>query len=180
MPNALTNRRHITAAREPSPPPAPADNSGNILAELQIITGLLAKLNRDDRAELAQLCITDREPAQQRLANFPVNGVHRFIVRRTGQGGTFACPTTTPVLVATATEARLGGSIVNSGAGAVTLILTSDIVEPGTTTPLSVGVPQIWLAANGGAWDFLNSGTVWGGNVVAYATTTSQVTVAEF
>jgi hypothetical protein len=83
-------------------------------------------------------------------------------------------------LIASANEARLGGTIVVSGAVAVTLLLTVDQLEPGTALPLSAGVPQIWLPPNGGQrWDFLLGNLLWSGNVLAYATGPTNVTVAE-
>lgn len=189
MANAFIDRRDLTDQRnmeargqQPGsmhPLRTVETNLAAIASDMVRVREALIAGNRGDRAEITQLCVTDREPAQAVQSNFPVPRAKRFIVRRTGQGGTYSIPATTPTLLVAANEARLGGTIVNSGNGAVTLVLTTDLLNPGGGQPLSAGAPQLWLSAGGGAWDFLLGHLLWCGNVIAYASGATTMTVAE-
>lgn len=141
--------------------------------ELAQQTELLHTLVEHARTDLLQIAIGDMDAQELMLSNFPVAGSKRVIARRTGNGfDTLAVPTT-GVLVLPANEGRVGGQIVNSGANAVILYLW----EGGTAKP---GIPAIWLAPNGGSWDFRLSNIPWVGNVTAVAqTAASTLTVAE-
>ena len=185
MTNPLLNRRELAASRTnegSSDTPAPiAPVSGDDMAAYAAIThahltdvaGLLRKLLQAEQAPgTVRLCVTNNDPPETIVHNFPVEGATRLVVRRTGSGGTIPIAATTPVKVATASDSRLGGYIVNAGATAVTLSLTDNPTAP------QAGVPQIYLPPNG-SWDFRLSGIVWQGDVTAYSTGTSTVTVAE-
>lgn len=183
--SVLTNRRDITAARNAQAQVEPEPQSHmpdallrDLLAEIRLNTALTSQQLQEERADISELCVTDREPAQAAMDNFPVAGAKRLIVRRPGNGGTFAIPVTTPTLLCAANESRLGGLVTVSGATGVTLILTTDLLEPGGSTPLSAGCAQIWVPV-GGAWNFKLSDLVWCGNVLAYATAATTVLLAE-
>src|SRR5581483_6957930 len=106
------------------------------------------------------------------LDNFPVAGSKRIIVRRTSYGYDSLPVPTTGVLALQADSARLGMTIVNSGANPVILYLTST----GVATP---GAGAIYLAANGGAWDGRLGNVPWFGGVTAVAqTSASTLTIA--
>jgi hypothetical protein len=154
----LLDRRDLTAQREAARAGAPAQPGppelGGLAGEIAEYNRLLHELVRQERADIQQICVTDREPAQADMRDFPARGARRAIVRRTGSGGLLTLAAGAPTQVVDGNEARLGGAIVVSGAGAVILYLTSDLLTPGGGAPLGEGAPQIWLAGNGGAWDF--------------------------
>lgn len=177
MAHPLLDRRDLTAQRELPAPAAP--DRGPAPHGFPVLEDLVRRLLEQDRAELRQLCVTDREPAQSTMRDFPVPGVVRRIVRRTGQGGLVNLAAGTPALLVAANEARLGGQIVVSGAGAVVLYLAADLLTPGGGAPLGEGAAQIYLTGTGGSWDFQLGPLLWCGNVIAVAQATSAVTVAE-
>jgi len=151
-----------------------------LCAELARTNDQLGHLLRQEQAEITQLCVTDREPAQQTMHNFPVPGARRLIVRRAGTGGSPSLAAGVPTLVVAANENRLGGALVNVGNASVTLFLAVDLLEPGSAQPLTMGAPQIGLNANGGAWDFRLGSLLWCGNVIAIAATGgTSLTIAE-
>jgi hypothetical protein len=181
----LFDRRHLTAqrdaeARAAQEPPAyhGGANVDELCAEMRANSELLARLLTQERAEIPQLCVTDREPAQAELRNWPAPHARRLIVRRAGNGTTANLAAGVPTLLVDGNEARLGGAIVVSGAGAVTLALSKDLAGL-DGKPLAVGSPQLFLAANGGSWDFRLSGLLWCGSVTAIAAANTTVTVAE-
>lgn len=149
-------------------------------AELATTNALLRAMVTGQRADLVHLCVTDREPAQLEMKNFPVPGSKRLIVRRSGQGGTYAVAQNTPLLLVAANENRLGGELVNSGGATITLFLSVDLLEPGSATPLAGGAAQMALASNA-TWDFRLGTLLWCGNVVGVCTASggTTVTVAE-
>lgn len=179
---ALTNRRDITHMRETQhhhePPQSPTvvdfgrmeHTLERVLKELQTEPGP------------ATLCVTDREPAQGRLKNFPLPGITRFLIRRSGEGGDYVLAQNTPVLVLEAAEYRLGSYIVNIGANLVKLYLSVDLQGVGGNF-LSQGVPIVGLPANA-IWPGKIEGSLipWCGNVTAVCTVAggSEVTVAAF
>lgn len=170
---ALLDRRDIAQEQYRSPEPTPVTphvivpdkNSDKILQQLKTLPG--------------QLVVTDRETPQTRMENFPINGVCRYILRRTGDGGTYTVLQNAPLLIAEAKEFRLGLEIVNiSAANLVTLFFTEDLITPGTTTPLTAATPQLGLPADArGIWHGMLSNVVWAGNVIALCTATGGATV---
>lgn len=179
----LLDRHDLTAQRRATTgvPESERAELQAVAAELAQTNALLRGLLVNQRADLVHLCVTDREPAEFLMDNFPVPGSRRLIVRRAGAGGTFSLAASTPTLVCAANENRLGGTIVNAGAGTVTLFGSVDLLEPGTATPLSGGAPQWFLVANGGSWDYRFGTMLWCGNVLAVAGAGgTTVTVAEF
>lgn len=136
-------------------------------------TGLLAAILAEMRSDTLDVGVADYAYRQMVLDNFPVAGAKRVLVRRTGNGAdTFPVPTT-GALVLPDNAGRLGGTIVNSGANPVILYLC----DGGAARP---GSPAIYLAANGGSWDFKLGNLLWCGNVSAVAqTAASTLTVAE-
>lgn len=176
MAHPLLDRHEATAARE-----TPHTDLGALVAlvaEIAVTNHLLERMLQQDRADTAQLCVTDREPAQLVMADFPVVGARRLITRRTGDGGNYALTQNTPVTVLASSETRLGGQIVNTGTNPVFLYLAGDLLSPGSSTPLPEGVPIIWLAASGGAWDLRLGNVLWCGTVIALATAGASSVVA--
>lgn len=174
MPSPMSNGHHQAA-------PAGGSESAAltaVAAELATTNELLRRLLTLQRSDLVHLCVTDREPAQLIMANFPVPGAKRLIVRRSGMGGTFAAGANTPLLLVAANENRLGGELVNSGSNPITLFLSVDLLEPGTATPLAGGAAQMTIVA-GASWDFRLGTILWCGNVVGLSTSGTTVTVAE-
>jgi hypothetical protein len=180
----LFNRRDLTRERDHeqrtvhSPPAAEHAGLYELAEGLSAMNGLLERLLTTERADVAQLCVTDREPAQSVMRNFPVARACRYIVRRQGNGGLFVLAAGTPLEVVQPNEDRLGGQIVNAGANPVTLFLAADLLSPGSATPLTQGAPQIVVPANG-TWNFLLGRLLWCGSVIALSTAGSSVSVAE-
>ena len=179
----LLNRRDLTAQRDRAHTagPAPAmPDLGGLSAELAETNRLLRALLQAERSEITQLCVTDNEPAQSVMANFPVPGAKRLMIRRPGAGGLYALAAAVPQLVLQPNDNRLGGQIVNVGANAVTLYLSHDLLVPGTANPLPQAAAQIVLNGAGGAWDLRLSNLLWCGGILAVAAAGgSSVSVAE-
>lgn len=174
MANRLFDRRDITAEREAQftgeqsdPIVPPVDN---VTPHLRTTNELLREIARQERADLTQLCVSDNDPPEPIIRNFPAKGTQRFIVRRTGTGGTRNVAQNVATLVATASESRIGGHVVNSGSNAVRLYLTDN------TSPNPVGVPVVYLAA-GAVWDFRLGAVLWCGNITAICTVAGGTTV---
>lgn len=171
---ALTDRHDVTAEREQqAAPPRPHSElsaDGIMVAELLAVVQRLGEQLVAGRSSITQLCVTDREPAQLQMRNFPVPGAQRLIVRRPGQGGSYTLAANTPTLLCAANENRLGLTIVNAGAHAITLFGSTDLLEPGSSSPLAGGAPQAILAA-GASWDGRLGNLQWCGSVLAVDTT---------
>lgn len=187
MANPLVNRRDITEERNRQANGEAADTHAahwphDTHGELAVIaaaiahqSSLLERMLRQDRAEITQLCVTSRDVAESVLRDFPAPGAKRLIVRRTGTGGTFALAANTPVVIVHSNEARLGGTIVNTGTASVTLCLCAlGYVQQAETQ----GFPQIVLAP-GQSWDFRLGILLWGGEVVAVSTAPASLSLAE-
>lgn len=173
--NALVNRRDVTAAREGMPEPtSELSADGLIVAELLAVVMRLGEKLTQERAALTQLCVTDREPAQLVMRNFPVPGAQRLIVRRPGQGGSYTLAANTPTLLCAANENRLGLTLVNSGAHSITIYGAADLLEPGSSSPLAGGAPQAILMS-GTSWDGRLGTLLWCGSVLAIDTTGGAV-----
>lgn len=167
---ALIDRREVTQ------PPKTEHGETSVTVDTGNIEHKLDKLIRAVEATFVQLAVTDREPPQSRVDNFPAAGMCRFILRRTGDGGTYAVAQNTPLLIAEAKEFRVGGEIVNAGANPATLFFTEDLITPGTSTPLSGATPQVFLPTNA-VWKFSDFGVIWCGNVIAVCTVTGGTTL---
>lgn len=134
---------------------------------------LLRALLAEARTNPIDIAVADSQHREMVLDQFPVTGSKRALVYRTGSGFDGLAVPTTGVLVLGSNVARLGGTIVNLGANAVILYLTSTGVQ-------TAGAPAIWLAATGGSWDFRLGNVLWCGSVSAVAQTAgTTVTVAE-
>lgn len=182
MTHPLLDRRDITAQRGAvqAPPPSEVTSLAALVSEVATTNHLLQRLLTNERADVVHLCVTDHEPAQLLMDNFPVPGARRLIVRRSGAGGTIALTAATPTVILTPNDNRLGGQIVNMGAAVVTLFLSGDLLTPGGGVPLPSGAAQIGLNAGGGSWDLRLSNLGWAGTVIAVAGGGgSSVTVAE-
>lgn len=152
-------------------PPDSASVSATV--ELARQTAILAATLSQERASIIELAAGDMQHRERMLEDFPAPGSKRLLVHRTGNGNDVAAVPTTGVLALQGNTARLGGTIVNSGANAVILYLCG----AGVATP---GAPAIWLAANGGSWDFRLGNVLWCGNVTAVAQVgASTLTIAE-
>lgn len=148
-----------------------------LAAELASTNAFIERLIKEFNSALIEVCVTDREPPELRMRNWPVPGAERLIVHRSGEGGTFTVAQNTPVLLLPSLETRLGISVINSGANPATLFLTNDLVAPGATAPFAQGTAQIFLAANGGAWDGKLGNIFWGGSVTAVCTVAGGTTM---
>jgi hypothetical protein len=125
------------------------------------------------RSEVLEIAVADAQYRDMVLDQFPVAGSKRVIAYRTGSGFDSLPVPTSGTTVVGANAARLGGTIVNSGANAVILYLCP-------TGRATAGAPAIWLAGNGGSWDFRLGNLTWCGSVTAVAQTgASSLTVAE-
>jgi hypothetical protein len=137
------------------------DPSGVALATLMSEhTPLLAAILAAIRSDTVQIGVSDAQPREMILDQFPVAGSKRVLVNRTGNGTDGLAVPTTGVLAFAANEARLGLTIVNAGTSPLFLYLSDQARK---------GVPCIWLAANGGAWDGRLGNLDWAGNVFAVA-----------
>lgn len=123
------------------------------MAEVEKLLGLIFNEGRSDPAVL---CVGDVSMDLTVTKEFPYPGATRVIIPRTGEGP--AVPATGSGLIFTANVNRLGGAIVNKAAAGATLVLSDQN---------RTGAPSIWLAGNGGSWDFRLSGMTWCGNVFA-------------
>lgn len=102
-------------------------------------------------------------PNEREVHDSPVRGKTRLSIsdrRVTGNDGLTLTAAAAALLVVPELPGRLGGSIVNSGANPVTLYLSA----PGRA---QTGVGALWLAANGGSWDFRLGNVLWCGPVSA-------------
>lgn len=149
---------------------------------LAAIRRALAQRNNDAMPETSvdqsiDLIITDQEVSEMVMRNFPLPGITRHIVRRTGNGFSSFAVTVAFQLLLLANENRLGLRIRNSGVNPVTLILSKDLNADGS--PLLAGSPAINLPATTGDWDGKIGDTIWGGSV-SVGGAISTVTVAEF
>lgn len=174
--SALVNRRDVTEQREQETTVGlfGPTSDGLMVTELLAVLHTLQHTLNQDRSQLTQLCVTDREPAQLLMDNFPVPGARRLIVRRAGSGGSYTLAANEPTLLVPANENRLGLTIVNAGAHAVTLYGSVDLLQPGSSSPLAGGAPQAVLAA-GASWDGRLGSLLWCGNVLAVDTTGGAV-----
>lgn len=171
--SALTDRRDVTAQREAEQAPAPSSvlsADGIMVAELLAVVQRLGEQLVAERSGIIQLCVTDREPAQFQMRNFPVPGAQRLIVRRPGSGGLFTLTQNIPTVLVAANENRLGLTLVNAGTHAITIFGATDLLEPGSSAPLAAGAPQAILAA-GASWDGRLGNLQWCGSVIALDTT---------
>lgn len=171
--DALTDRHDVTEERTQR-----GFQIGNVdLAETERLLGILAQaVLKQDVSQVIDLVVTDQEIAQEVMTDFPLAGMTRKVVRRTGNGGTMAVVAAF-ALALPANETRMGMRFVNIGAtNAITLILSKDLAADGT--PLLAGAPTIGLPA-GGAWDGKLGDVLWGGSVMAGGAV-STLTVAEF
>lgn len=114
-------------------------------------------------------------PNDRKVFDSPVPGKARMAIsdrRASGNDGLSIVAAAPAVLVVQALPGRLGGSIVNSGSNPVTLYLC----EPNRA---ATGVAALWLASNGGAWDFRLGNAMWGGAVSAISTLGTTLVVAQ-
>ena len=152
-----------------------APDSGTVASAVELAkqTAILGELLRQDRADLLDIGVGDFQGREMILEQFPTTGSRRVIAFRTGNGNPSMTVPTAGVLALPDNAGRLGGQIVNSGGAAVVLYLC------GAGIPTQ-GVPAIYLAANGGSWDFRLGNLLWCGNVTAVAQgSPSTLTVAE-
>ena len=140
-----------------------------VTVELARMTQLLGAQLAELRSETPQIAVTDAAPQEMVLEHWPVAGLKRVLVRRTGNGTAGVTVGTAGLLLLPPNEGRLGMRWANSGAtNAAVLYLAAAALN---------GVPCVWLAPNGGTWDGRFGGVTWHGNVfaVAAAATTTLV-----
>lgn len=150
------------------------------------IHDLIMALLAAERANVIQVSVGNFDRREVSLLDFPPGmGGHtkRLIVPRYGLGGVVLVATTVTEILEQ-NEGRLGGQIVNSGGFPVRLYLTTPGDIGGAGNALSNQAPNrpsVWLAANGGAWDFRLGHMTYGGTVCAVGIGgASQVDAAEF
>jgi hypothetical protein len=166
----LLDRRDLTVARDQPPAPAPPQDTG-VAAAIAETNALLRALLSQERSDIAELCVSDREPPETRMDNFPTPGVTRLIVRRTGNGGIFTLAAAGQAQLLAPNENRLGGRIVNNGANPAVIFLAADLLQSGAAT-------QIALPA-GAAWDMKLGDLLWCGSVIAVSQLGTTLTAAE-
>jgi hypothetical protein len=156
----------VTVPAANGQPPRQIDPSGVALATLMAEhTPLLASILAELRGETLEVGVSDAYGRELTLDQFPVVGRKRILAYRTGNGFSALAVPTTGVLALTANEARLGMQLINAGANPILLYLAD---QP------RGGVPAIWLAAGGGAWDGRLGNVGWAGNVFAVAQTAAS------
>jgi hypothetical protein len=179
MAHPLLDRRDLTRARDAQgTPAAPAPLDAGLAAEICETNRLLRSLLSQESSDIAELCVSDREPPENRAENFPTRGVTRLIVRRTGNGGLYTLVAAGQAQLLQPNENRLGGRIVNTGANPAVLFLAADLLQPGSAAPLGEGAAQIGLSA-GQAWDLKLGDLLWCGTVIAVSTLGTTLTAAE-
>jgi hypothetical protein len=152
---------------QPDPP------SLHMLAQLRELVKLGRQMMMREEVTLSQMALTSGNRQSRWMRDWPVQGGKRLIVPRTGYGQTTVL-TTAATRLLPSHEARLGLTIVNIGANAVTLWLC-ELGEVSATAR-----PQIWLGSGGGSWDGRLGVIPWCGEVCAVAAAGgTTVTIAE-
>ena len=139
-----------------------------VAAGLGEIEALLRSLLAETRSEVVNVGVSDAQGRELTLEHWPAVGSKRVLVNRTGNGTSGLAVPTTGVLFLTPNEARIGLEVVNSGANPVIVYLSDQARS---------GVPCVWLAANGGAWDGMFGQVTWCGNVFLVAQTAASTVV---
>ncbi len=129
----------------------------DVAAELQ----LLRQIRDVGMGSAANLAVTENAPPSVTEIDHPVPGVRRWLLPRTPVGGQIQVGEALQTIYP-ADQARLGGTIVNSGTKAIVLALC----KAANVTPITA---RIYLAAEGGAWDLRLSGVTWAGHISAEA-----------
>lgn len=140
------------------PDPAHVAIAAGLGEQTPYLRAILAEL----RGELLEVGVSDAYGRELTLDQFPVPGRKRVLAYRTGNGFAALPVPTAGVLALMANEARLGLQLVNTGANPITLYLADQA---------RAGVPVVWLASSGGAWDGRFGNIGWAGNVFAVAQT---------
>lgn len=130
------------------------------LAAMAEQTAILEALLNQMASDPAQVALADTNNRLAMTKNFPYEGATRAIVGRTPQSGAAVNGSASGLLFDLNVN-RMGGIIVNKAAAVgATLFL-------GAVNSAAVG--QVWLAPNGGTWNFQLSGLCWCGSVFAVA-----------
>ena len=164
---AMLNRKEVTQERQQRqyPPQGPSDNNPELVTRhLRNSARYLQVIAEELAAQVQEICVTDNigDAGSSYQKNFPIPGVTRRIVQRTGNGFVNLAIPITGILVLPNNDSRIACSLQNSGSNAVILYL-SDQVRP--------GVPTVYLGAGGGSWDGRFGNKDWNGNVFAVAQT---------
>lgn len=141
----------------------PVIDPSNVAAtvELARMVQLLGAVLAELRGEAIQLAVSDAAQQEMTLEHWPVAGLKRVLIRRTGNGTSGVTVTTTGSLLAPPNEGRLGMRWTNTGATNAAVLYLSGAANN--------GVPCVYLAPNGGTWDGRFGGVTWHGNVFAVA-----------
>jgi len=164
---SLINRRDVTQERQQRQyaPQGPSDNNPELVTRhLRNSADRLKHIAEQLDNNIFELCLTDAisEAGTGWLKDFPAPGITRRILQRTGLGWNNLSVPTTGIQLLVANDSRVGCTVINSGTNAIILYL-SDQQRP--------GIPTVWLAASGGAWDGRFANNAWCGNVFAVAQT---------
>lgn len=143
-----------------STPSTPDPSHVAVAAGLGEQTPILAAILAELRTELMEVGVSDAAGRELILEQHPVAGCKRVLAYRTGNGTDGLAVPTTGVMVFPANEARIGLTVINSGANAIILYLSDQ---------KRAGVPCVFLNAAGGSWDGRFGAMPWAGNVFAVA-----------
>lgn len=130
-----------------------------IAAEL----ALLREIRNGVRGSAINIAITEEAINPLLTQDFPVPGAQRWLIPRQPTGGSIALAEGVPTDVLFANRSRIGGSLVNEGEQNVRLFLVNALVAAAGKS----GHGTLWLAKNGGSWDFRLGTLVWGGSISA-------------
>jgi hypothetical protein len=145
----------------------------HLLAEVRRQNELLRQLLVATSGGEDEIALSNGTRQTRRMQDWPIQGFTRYLRPCTGYGALVTVPATTVTAVSSCNEARMGGTVVNSGGGSVILWLCQ-------FGEVNVAArPQISLFASGGSWDYRLSNRMWCGEVWAYSTAGTTLTVAE-
>lgn len=130
----------------------------NIAERLEQVLGLVLEA-LDTNVERIAVTDISSDPALQK--DFPVQGAQRWILHRTPDGQSKAMKEALEDVLPGNVN-RLGGTLVNSGAKPIRLYLA-------TVATQNKGSAPIWLAAEGGSWDFRVGNLLWSGSICGQA-----------
>ena len=120
----------------------PTQTADYLLAEARKHRASLERLIMQFETAPHQIAAVDGSQRQTRkMQDFPVQGVNRYIVPKSGFGGLVTLVAAANTALLPINEARLGLQIINTGSAAVTIYLGA-IGEIGVRA-----LPQLWLGA---------------------------------
>lgn len=166
--DAFTSRRDIAQERIPG---RPMEASNGQLDGISELVGALRNLEHEPSIT-SELVIVNPGQALTETRVDAAPGFRRTVVVRTSTPPSNLSIPVTGAIIFVGNHARLGGAIVNTGANALLLVLGIDLQNL-TGAPMGgaaqAGYGTLWLAPNGGSWNFKLTDIIWGGSVYGYA-----------